>query len=211
MKPISAIEQLKAIEAEIPADVLARLLPCPPKRWKRPAMPNAVKLQVIINQEGKCHASGLRLGDIRHVNFDHRPALKARRYDPLENDTFPKANDARFIEAILIEEHRKRTKKDEKADAKAERLEKARLANPPLTPEDAELQIKISKQFAASKKMGGVLPEPIAEPQLQRAIDAYMLLPKREKKKSKYRWGSRPLKSRNTFGGNKNGKSKKKI
>lgn len=94
---------------ELAPEIEARLHPAPPRGWKRPPMTMQTKLQVILNQEGKCKATGHKIMDARHVRFDHRPAIWQRRYDPVTNDTVPSVNDAATIDAILKEEHHTRT------------------------------------------------------------------------------------------------------
>ncbi len=86
-------------------EIEARLLAAPPAGWKRPTLKNTTKLQVILNQEGKCKASGEKLTDIAHVRFDHRPACWQRRYDPVTNDTVPSFQDPKFIDAIADTRH----------------------------------------------------------------------------------------------------------
>jgi hypothetical protein len=90
-------------------EIEARLLPAPPRGWKRPALKPQTKLQVILNQGGKCKASGERLRDIKLVRFDHRPACWQRRYDPVTNDTVPSFQDPAFIDAIAETRHDERT------------------------------------------------------------------------------------------------------
>lgn len=90
-------------------EIVARLLAAPPAGWKRPTLKNQTKLQVILNQEGKCKASGERLTDITHVRFDHRPACWQRQWDPVTNDTVPSFHDAEFIDAIADARHDERT------------------------------------------------------------------------------------------------------
>ena len=85
------------------------LLDCPPKDWKRPKTPERVKLQVLLNQDGRCKATGERLGTVANCHFDHRPALWERRFDPKAWDTVPPANDPDHIEAITVDEHDRRT------------------------------------------------------------------------------------------------------
>lgn len=101
-------------------------LPRPPAGWKRPAMPATVKLQVIINQEGRCKATGERLGLISDVEFDHRPALWEREFDVAardgEGDTIPAANDPAYIEAVRKAAHRSRTTVDAKRRSKEARI-----------------------------------------------------------------------------------------
>jgi len=85
------------------------ILDAPPKGWKRPPMPVRVKLDVVIRQEGKCKATGQKLGELKNTNFDHRPALFERKFDTGTNDTIPPANDPGFIEAITVAAHDVRT------------------------------------------------------------------------------------------------------
>ena len=102
------------------------ILQTPPKNWKRPAMPVNVKLQVCINQKGRDKETGEHLGDVKNVQFDHRPALWERKFDTEardgQGDTIPPANDPDYIEAVKIETHKKRTKIDSKRKAKGERI-----------------------------------------------------------------------------------------
>lgn len=85
------------------------ILDCPPKDWKRPAIPTRVKIEVIIRQEGKCAQSKEKLGTLENTNFDHRPALWERKFDSAAFDTIPPANDPAFIEACTIAGHKVRT------------------------------------------------------------------------------------------------------
>jgi hypothetical protein len=85
------------------------ILDRPPKDWKRPATLTKTKLQVLLNQDGKCKATGERLGDVANTHFDHRPALWERKFDTATRDTVPPANDPAFIEAITRAAHDQRT------------------------------------------------------------------------------------------------------
>lgn len=85
------------------------ILDCPPKGWKRPAIPTRVKLDVVIRQEGRCRQTGHKLGTLDNTQFDHRPALWERRFDTVANDTIPPANDPASIEACTIAGHKVRT------------------------------------------------------------------------------------------------------
>jgi hypothetical protein len=98
------------------------ILPRPPENWKRPAMPAKVRLQVVINQEGRCKATGEKLGHISDVEFDHRPALYERQFDTEANDTVPASNDAAYIEAIRKDAHKARTARDSGRRAKENRI-----------------------------------------------------------------------------------------
>lgn len=85
------------------------ILDRPPPEWKRPTMPCNVKLQVLINQEGRSTIGREKLGRIENTHFDHRPALEARKFDDGAWDTIPPANDPAHIEAITVEQHDRRT------------------------------------------------------------------------------------------------------
>lgn len=101
------------------------ILPTPPVNWKRPAMPVQVKLQVCINQNGRDKETGEHLGDVSGVQFDHRPALWERKFDTEarggKGDTIPPANDPSAIDAIKVDTHKRRTKRDAGRKAKEAR------------------------------------------------------------------------------------------
>src|SRR5258708_4001985 len=85
------------------------ILDRPPKDWKRPAIPARVKIDVIIIQEGKCKETGEKLGRLENTQFDHRPPVEQRQYDPETGDTIPRANDPEHMEACTIKGHDIRT------------------------------------------------------------------------------------------------------
>ncbi|MGR4927353.1 hypothetical protein ACIPUD_11155 [Bradyrhizobium sp. CAR08] len=85
------------------------ILDRPPPDWKRPSIPCKVKLQVLINQEGRSTVCKTKLGRIEDTHFDHRPPLEARKFDTAMWDTVPPANDPGHIEAITVEQHDRRT------------------------------------------------------------------------------------------------------
>lgn len=83
------------------------ILDRPPKGWKRPAMPDRVKIQAVIN--AFLTAFKVPFCDALDVHFDHRPGLWERKFDTETGDTIPPANDPDYIEAITKEDHDKRT------------------------------------------------------------------------------------------------------
>lgn len=85
------------------------ILDRPPNEWKRKGWDSKCRLQVLINQQGRCKCTGERLGSIEDVRFDHRPALWERRFDTDAWDTIPAENDPAHVEAITKEEHDRRT------------------------------------------------------------------------------------------------------
>lgn len=100
---------LDVLGITVPPNVEARLLPGPPKGWKRPAMTVQTKLAVVLRQEGRCKATGVKFGDVKDIRFDHRPAIYERAYDGVANDTVPACNDPKFIEAVTAASHDDRT------------------------------------------------------------------------------------------------------
>lgn len=85
------------------------ILDRPPKDWKRPAIPDRVKLRVVIRQVGKCKQTGDKLGSLENTQFDLRPGIWERKFDTVKNDTVPASNDPAFIEACTVAGHKVRT------------------------------------------------------------------------------------------------------
>lgn len=71
-------------------------------RPKRKAIPDKVKLEVVLRQEGRCPACGERLGLLSGLNFDHRPAIINRPVNEDGTDYVPPQLDPEHIEAIHI-------------------------------------------------------------------------------------------------------------
>jgi hypothetical protein len=90
------------------------ILPTPPANWKRPAMPKRVKAAVFDRQKGKCADTRVKIGlGFQPCEYDHRPALCARRFDTEardgKGDTIPASNDSDFIDALTVSAHKART------------------------------------------------------------------------------------------------------
>ena len=95
----------------------------PPPGWRGPNMPLSVKRQVVRNQGGFCAVSNTLIArDYSNVDFDHRPPIHEREYDPARDDTIPPVNDPDFIRAIVRPEHRTVTTSDVKRMNKVDRL-----------------------------------------------------------------------------------------
>lgn len=92
----------------------------PPKGWRK-SIPLAVKLQVLINQEGKAPDGSVLDAISTGIHFDHRPPLHERSYDPERDETLPAANDIRFIVALPIPIHRALSAQDVSRMGKTER------------------------------------------------------------------------------------------
>lgn len=80
----------------------------------RPAIPVRIKLDVVIRQEGKCSCGcGKKLGTLKETNFDHDPPLALRQRlvgtDGTFLDYLPSPNDPRYITAMRVECHHKKT------------------------------------------------------------------------------------------------------
>lgn len=147
------------------------ILDRPPKEWKRKGWNSTVRLQVLLNQQGRCKATGERLGDIADVRFDHRPPLFERRFDTEAWDTVPAENDPAHIEAITKAEHDRRTfgtkattaGSDLHRKAKAERIVREGKRPPPAVglkpdhqdePERRRAKIP-SRPFSSSRRKKG--------------------------------------------------------
>lgn len=139
------------------------ILPSPPAGWKRKGFTGKIKLQVILNQDGRSKISGDRLGRADNVHFDHRPPLALRQFDTEAWDTIPPENDLDHIEAITIEEHRIRTIGTKATTAgsdihtirKAQRIERNAKRPPPavgLKPDHANKPKRTRRWRTRSKK-----------------------------------------------------------
>lgn len=67
---------------------------------RRKAIPDRVKLLVTLREMGLT---------IEEVNYDHRPPLSMREWDPEAQDTVPPANSADHIRLLLITDHKRVT------------------------------------------------------------------------------------------------------
>ncbi|RWE64686.1 hypothetical protein [Mesorhizobium sp.] len=92
----------------------------PPAGWRKP-IPLAVKLQVIVNQQGRAPDGTPLDAIIVGIHFDHRPPLHERVYDPEKDETVPAANDIEFIVALPIPIHREMSAQDVSRMSKTER------------------------------------------------------------------------------------------
>lgn len=94
--------------------------PAPPEGKKRRHMPLAVRLEAAL----------LALGlDPKTVEWDHRPPLSSRIWDPEAGDYDPPENDPRYIRPISKAEHREISARvDTPAAAKIKRLSKEQEA-----------------------------------------------------------------------------------
>ena len=64
---------------------------------------------MLLRQGGRCAACKTRLEDLPSINFDHRPALVARRWDDAADDFDPPGNSPDHIEAVHLACHAVRT------------------------------------------------------------------------------------------------------
>ena len=92
----------------------------PPKGWRK-SIPLAIKLQVIVDQQGRA-PDGTPLDAVGvGIAFDHRPPLHEREYDEANDDTVPAANDPRYLVALPVPEHQKISGRDVSRMKKTER------------------------------------------------------------------------------------------
>lgn len=71
-------------------------------RPRRKAIPDKIKLQVVLRQGGLCKHCGHKLEGLETVNFDHRPAIINRDVNEDRTDYLPAQLDPEYIEAIHI-------------------------------------------------------------------------------------------------------------
>lgn len=80
------------------------------ERPKRKAIPDRIKLEVVLRQDGRCPHCGERLGPLSGLNFDHRPAIINREVAEDGTDYVPPQLDPEHIQAVHeIPCHRERT------------------------------------------------------------------------------------------------------
>jgi hypothetical protein len=84
-------------------------LPLAPPKGFRKAIPDLVKLKVVIRQNSLCATCGERLGKLEDTQFDHAPALQLRCWDPEAKDTIPPSNDVDHIFAKHTDCHAAKT------------------------------------------------------------------------------------------------------
>jgi hypothetical protein len=80
------------------------------ERPKRKAIPDRIKLEVVLRQDGRCTHCGERLGTLAVTQFDHRPSIINRDVNEDGTDYVPPQLDPEHIEAIHgVPCHRERT------------------------------------------------------------------------------------------------------
>ena len=84
-------------------------LPLAPPKGFRKAIPDLVKLKVVLRQDSLCATCRERLGKLEDTQFDHVPALQLRCWDPEAKNTIPPANDVDSIFAKHTDCHAAKT------------------------------------------------------------------------------------------------------
>lgn len=80
------------------------------KRPKRKAIPDLIKLLVVLRQNARCTHCSERLGDnLSSINFDHRPPISTRAIAKDATDYVPAQLDPEYIEALHVDCHSTRT------------------------------------------------------------------------------------------------------
>lgn len=116
----------------------------PPKGWRK-AIPSSVRRLVKVRDGFDADEKG--------IHIDHRPPLHEREYDPVTNDTIPKANNALFLFAIKPGDHIVRTVGDVKRMAKTQRIRKTEDQHAQTMAEKADGTFRDKK----SKRSGPVI------------------------------------------------------
>ena len=108
VKPKASRRRLKNVlldcllECKYEKQMFAELPLAPPKGFRK-AIPDLVKLKVVLRQDSLCATCGERLGKLDDTQFDHVPAVQLRCWDPEAKDTIPPSND---VESHLRKTHR---------------------------------------------------------------------------------------------------------
>jgi hypothetical protein len=84
-------------------------LPLAPPTGFRKAIPDKVKLEVVIQQHSLCATCGKRLERLADTQFDHVPAVQLRCWDPVAKDVIPPCNDKAHIFAKHVDCHAAKT------------------------------------------------------------------------------------------------------
>lgn len=84
-------------------------LPLAPPKGFRKAIPDLVKLKVVLRQNSLCATCSERLGKLEATQFDHVPAVHLRCWDPEAKDTIPPSNDVDSIFAKHVDCHAAKT------------------------------------------------------------------------------------------------------
>ena len=141
------------------------------QRPKRKSIPDRTKLEVVLNQDGKCPHCGQRLGRLDGLNFDHRPALINRDIDQSIKDYVPGQLDPEYIQAVHIDCHKVRTSGATATTAGSDLHIRDKTRN-------LQQQQKEYRDRLLAKDRGEPPPKP---------------------KKPKYQWPKRKMESRNSF------------
>jgi hypothetical protein len=80
----------------------------PPPGFRK-AIPDKVKLKVVVIQGGACATCSEKLGTLEDTQFDHFPALQLRSWDPEARDTIPPSNDEGYVFAKHVDCHAAKT------------------------------------------------------------------------------------------------------
>lgn len=91
-------------------------------RPARKGIPDRIKLEVFLRQQGRCAVTGSRLASIFHAEWDHVPALALRPVAPSGADYEPAQLDPAYIQALSPGAHREKTSDDQGRIAKVKRL-----------------------------------------------------------------------------------------
>lgn len=78
-------------------------------RPRRKAIPDGVKLKVVVRQVGRCKDCNGKLAELECVEFDHRPAIINREVNEAWTDYVPAQLDPEYIFARCGDCHDKRT------------------------------------------------------------------------------------------------------
>lgn len=124
--------------------------PAPPKGF-RPHIGMRVRLEVVLEQDGRCPKCGERLGKLDGLQFDHTPPLAMRPWCEATGDTIPPASDPKHIQAIHVDCHAIKTSgRRTKARAEGDQTEIARTQR--LADEQAAFRARLLAKAPGEKR-----------------------------------------------------------
>ena len=138
------------------------------ERPKRKAIPTALKLQLLLEQDGRCGCGcGDKMDAMREgIEYQHMPPLRARAVNEAGTDYIPPQHDPRGLMAFRKPCHRKETRTSDRLTihkSKQRHEPKARTKKkiPQKTPEQRRAERQRQKEWAERMKADRRTGEPV--------------------------------------------------
>ena len=148
--------------------MLTEALPLAPPPGFRKAIPDKVKLEVVIQQHSLCATCGERLGKLADTQFDHVPAVQLRCWDPEAKDTIPPSNDKGHIFAKHVDCHAQKTFGSKASKRGADVTEIARTKR--IAKDTEDFRRRMLAKLIASRRGDRGSPEAAEEAMAEEAV-----------------------------------------